>query len=64
MPSALQDKGKNGQGRRFGWVALLVAMIVGGLLTYGGSEVVAWTNTEKFCISCHEMRENVYAEFE
>ena len=64
MPSALHDKdGRNG-GRRFGWVAILVAAIVGGLMTWGGSEVVAWTNTEAFCISCHEMRDNVYAEYE
>jgi cytochrome c-type protein NapC len=24
---------------------------------------LAWTNTETFCIGCHEMRDNVYAEF-
>ena len=24
---------------------------------------LAWTNTEQFCIGCHEMRDNVYAEF-
>ena len=33
------------------------------LLVIGGAAGLAWTNTEKFCISCHEMRDNVYAEF-
>lgn len=46
-----------------------------GFLTLGGfaAGVIWWggfntalevTNTEKFCISCHEMRENVYAELQ
>lgn len=63
MPSALHEKGEHAR-RRFGWLALVFAALVGGLLTWGGSEVVAWTNTEAFCISCHEMRDNVYAEYE
>lgn len=29
----------------------------------GGAATLAWTNTEGFCISCHEMRNTVYAEF-
>lgn len=29
----------------------------------GGAATLAWTNTEGFCISCHEMRDNVYAEY-
>jgi cytochrome c-type protein NapC len=28
-----------------------------------GAAGLAWTNTEGFCIGCHEMRDNVYAEF-
>ena len=28
-----------------------------------GAYGLAWTNTEQFCTSCHEMRDNVYAEF-
>lgn len=28
-----------------------------------GAAGLAWTNTEKFCIGCHEMRDNVYAEY-
>ncbi len=41
----------------------LVALLVSGVLLAGGAAGLAWTNTEKFCISCHSMRDNVYAEF-
>lgn len=41
----------------------LVALVIGGVLMAGGAAGLAWTNTEKFCVGCHEMRENVYAEF-
>ena len=63
MPSALHSKEGHGRVRQFGWVALLIAVVVGGLLTWGGNEVIAYTNTEAFCISCHEMRDNVYEEY-
>jgi cytochrome c-type protein NapC len=36
---------------------------VAALLVVGGAAGLAWTNTEKFCIGCHEMRDNVYAEY-
>ena len=49
--------------RRFSIWALLVAVLVGvaglGATTLG----LRWTNTESFCIGCHEMRDNVYAEY-
>lgn len=41
----------------------LVALLVSGGLMAAGAAGLAWTNTEKFCIGCHEMRDNVYAEF-
>ena len=41
----------------------LIALVLGGVLMAGGAAGLAWTNTEKFCIGCHEMRDNVYAEF-
>jgi cytochrome c-type protein NapC len=44
-------------------VAALVVLAVGGVLMVAGAASLAWTNTESFCISCHEMRNNVYAEF-
>jgi len=42
---------------RIFWVSLLALLVV------GGAAGLAWTSTETFCISCHEMRENVYAEY-
>lgn len=49
-------------------LAVLALFLVGfvlfsGVLVVAGAAGLAWTNTEKFCIGCHEMRENVYAEF-
>jgi cytochrome c-type protein NapC len=41
----------------------LLVLVVSGLLLAGGAAGLAWTNTEKFCIGCHEMRDNVYAEY-
>ena len=41
----------------------LIALFVAGLLMAAGAAGLAWTNTEKFCIGCHEMRDNPYAEF-
>lgn len=42
---------------------VLGALIVGGLLLAAGAAGLAWTNTETFCTGCHEMRDNVYAEY-
>lgn len=40
-----------------------MALLFIGIVMAGGAAGLAWTNTEKFCIGCHEMRDNVYAEF-
>ena len=37
--------------------------LVAGALMVAGAAGLAWTNTEKFCTSCHEMKSNAYAEF-
>lgn len=42
---------------------ILAALLASGVLLAAGAAGLAWTNTESFCISCHEMRDNVYAEF-
>jgi cytochrome c-type protein NapC len=41
----------------------LAAFLVVGVFLVAGAAGLAWTNTESFCISCHEMRDTVYAEF-
>lgn len=43
--------------------ALLVAFVVGILFWGGFNWAMEMTNTEEFCISCHEMKDNVYAEY-
>ena len=48
---------------RYSFGALLIAGGIGGILFWGGFNwSLEMTNTEKFCISCHEMRDNVYQE--
>jgi cytochrome c-type protein NapC len=42
---------------------LLLTLGVAFVMLTAGAAGLAWTNTEQFCIGCHEMRENVYAEF-
>lgn len=38
---------------------------IGGILFWGGfNTAMELSNTETFCISCHEMRENVYKEYQ
>jgi cytochrome c-type protein NapC len=56
------------EGRRRWYMAWLplggVIMFVAGILFWGGfNTVLELTNTEQFCISCHEMRDNVYQEY-
>jgi cytochrome c-type protein NapC len=47
--------------------SLLTLLLVGfgaGIVFWGGfNTIVEWTNREQFCISCHEMRDNVYKEY-
>lgn len=49
--------------RRWGIWALLAATVFGFAIFSAATVGLRWTNTEKFCISCHEMRNNVYAEY-
>src|ERR1051325_822668 len=46
-----------GLGVFLGAIAIAFAMLT------AGAAGLAWTNTEQFCIGCHEMKDNVYAEF-
>jgi len=43
---------------------LLVGGFIAGIIFWGGfNTAMEMTNTEEFCISCHEMREYVYEEY-
>jgi cytochrome c-type protein NapC len=44
-------------------VAALIGLFVGVIGLAGTSVVLASTNTEQFCISCHEMRDTSYVEY-
>lgn len=48
---------------RLGLGVAMAALFVAGILMAGGAAGLAWTNTEAFCIGCHEMKDNVYKEF-
>ena len=42
----------------------LLLVFVAGIIFWGGfNTAMEWTNSEKFCISCHEMRDNVFQEY-
>jgi cytochrome c-type protein NapC len=42
---------------------VLVFVVIGVVLVVGGAAGLAWTETLSFCTGCHEMRDNVYAEY-
>ncbi len=47
------------------WLGLAIALsLATALLMAAGAAGLAWTNTEAFCIGCHEMKSNVYAEYQ
>jgi cytochrome c-type protein NapC len=44
--------------------SLLIGGFIAGIIFWGGfNTAMEATNTETFCISCHEMEENVYREY-
>jgi cytochrome c-type protein NapC len=64
-----QDNTPAKKGSLFGKVWALatgglgIAFVLGIIFWGGFNTAMEWTNTEKFCISCHEMETNVYAEY-
>ncbi len=49
---------------RFAWSTIFVAGGIASLVLWGGfNKFVKYTNTQEFCISCHEMRDNPFAEY-
>jgi len=49
---------------KYAWGAIFVVGGIAGILFWGGFHTaMEATNTLEFCISCHEMEDNVYAEY-
>jgi cytochrome c-type protein NapC len=49
---------------RFSAGTLVIVAFVAGVVLWGGFNwAMELTNTESFCISCHEMKDNLYAEY-
>ena len=49
---------------KYSMLALLLVGVVGGILFWGAFNTgLEATNRLEFCISCHEMRDNVYVEY-
>jgi cytochrome c-type protein NapC len=74
MPDSTEEKNSASRWHRlwcrpYKWYLLWVpvggvAMFAAGIVFWGGfNTVLEATNTESFCISCHEMRNNVYQEY-
>ena len=56
---------KKGFLRRYsGWTLLALGAVVGVIFWGGFNTAMEATNREEFCISCHEMYENVYQEYQ
>jgi cytochrome c-type protein NapC len=46
-----------------GWIGVAVLFVAGIFCWIGFNYALETTNTEEFCISCHEMKDNSYAEY-
>ena len=72
QPAATKPKGRIAHIWHFLWrpsslslATLLILGFTGGVMFWGGFNwTLEMTNTESFCISCHEMRDNVYQELQ
>jgi cytochrome c-type protein NapC len=50
---------------RYSLAALLIVGIAAGVVLWGGFNwAMEMTNREEFCVSCHEMKNNVYVEYQ
>ena len=58
----MANETNNPNKRRIG-VAVVVAFFVGIIFWGGFNTAMEATNTEEFCISCHEMKNNVFVEY-
>ena len=76
MTDKASESAKNNSRRRSLWRRptnrLLLGIPVGGYLLFvtgvafwtGFNMTLDYSNTEEFCISCHEMRDNLYVEYQ
>jgi len=49
---------------RYGWGLIFVVGGAAGIIFWGGfNTYMEYTNTLKFCVSCHEMRDYVFEEY-
>ena len=65
VPAPLQRlwKAVSTPSRHLSLGVLTVGGFLGGVIFWGGfNTALEATNTEKFCVSCHEMQDNVFAE--
>lgn len=58
------DSGKSRFKWRKSWNVIVGGFVLGILFWGGFNWSLEATNTESFCISCHEMKDNVYAEYQ
>jgi len=60
---------QQGKGRIWRWLKqagplAILGVFVGGIVFWGGfNTAMEMSNTEQFCISCHEMEDNVFKEY-
>ena len=49
---------------RYAWGLIVIVAFAAGVVFWGGFNwAMEMTNNEQFCISCHEMKDNVYLEY-
>lgn len=59
-----RSTGKSRFGLSNSWKIILGGFVAGIMFWGGFNWALEATNTESFCISCHEMKDNVYAEYQ
>lgn len=52
-----------GPSRRRGWLGAFALVMLGMAIAFGGTAGLHATNRTEFCISCHEMKDNNFAEY-
>ncbi len=59
------DQGRKKRRSRRAMAGILAIGFIAGIIFWGGfNTAMELTNREAFCISCHEMRDNVYREYQ